>query len=186
MTGAIRVDTAALTVTLGDWQVPCTIGRSGACRADAKREGDGCTPMGRWPVRAVLFRPDRASPPTGFALPWRWTQPGDGWSDDAADPAYNRPVRLPHPFSAETLQRGDMLYDVIIVLGHNDAPPVAGAGSAIFFHLWNEAKPLPERSTEGCVAIARADMQALLPMLRAGMAVEIGYQTPNCFYIPEI
>jgi L,D-peptidoglycan transpeptidase YkuD (ErfK/YbiS/YcfS/YnhG family) len=170
---AIRVDVAALTVALDDWQVPCVIGRGGACAADAKREGDGCTPLGRWPVRAVLFRPGRACPPPGFAVPWRWTSPGDGWSDDPADPAYNRPARLPHRFSAETLQREDMLYDVVVVLGHNDAPPVSGAGSAIFFHLWNEAKPAPERSTEGCVAIARAAMDALLPMLKPGMVVEI-------------
>ena len=67
-----------------------------------------------------------------------------------------------------------MLYDVVLVLGHNDAPPVPGEGSAIFFHLWNEEKPLAERSTEGCVAIARADMEALLPMLRPGMVLEIG------------
>lgn len=173
MSDTIRVDVQALTVTLGDWQMPCTLGRSGACPANAKREGDGCTPIGRWPVRAVLLRPGRAAPPPGFALPWRWTGPGDGWSDDPADPAYNRPVRLPHGFSAETLQRDDMLYDVVIVLGHNDSPPVPGHGSAIFFHLWNEAKPLTERSTEGCVAIARANMDALLPMLRPGMVVEI-------------
>jgi L,D-peptidoglycan transpeptidase YkuD (ErfK/YbiS/YcfS/YnhG family) len=169
----IRVDAQALTVTLGDWQVPCSIGRSGACAADAKREGDGCTPLGRWPIRAVLFRPGRATPPPGLALPWRWTSPGDGWSDDPADPAYNCPVRLPHGFSAETLQREDMLYDVVLVLGHNDTPPVPGEGSAIFFHLWNEAKPAAERSTEGCVAIARSNMDALLPKLKPGMVVEI-------------
>ena len=136
---------------------------------------------GRWlhaqgqladPRRAVP--PGRSVPPPGFALPWRWTHAADGWSDDPADPAYNRPVRLPHGFSAETLQREDMLYDVVLVLGHNDAPPVPGAGSAIFFHLWNEAKPAAERSTEGCVAIARADMEALLPMLGPGMVLEIG------------
>jgi L,D-peptidoglycan transpeptidase YkuD (ErfK/YbiS/YcfS/YnhG family) len=173
VTGTVRVDTATLTVTLGDWTVPCTIGRSGACAADAKREGDGYTPKGTWPIRAALFRPDRSSPPPGFALPWRWIGAHDGWSDDAQDPAYNRPVRLPHAFSAETLQRADMLYDVVLVLGHNDAPPVPGAGSAIFFHLWNEAKPEGQRTTEGCVAIARADMEVLLPMLRAGMALEI-------------
>ena len=66
-----------------------------------------------------------------------------------------------------------MLYDVVLVLGHNDAPPVPGAGSAIFFHLWNEAKTATERSTEGCVAVARADMETLLPMLVPGMALEI-------------
>ena len=174
MNDTIRVDTQALTVTLDGWQVPCSIGRGGACPADAKREGDGCTPQGRWPIRAALFRPGRASPPPGLALPWRWTGAHDGWSDDPADPAYNRPVRLPHAFSAETLQRDDMLYDVVLVLGHNDTPPVPGAGSAIFFHLWKEAKPLAERATEGCVAIGRADMDALLPMLKPDMAVEIG------------
>ena len=169
----IRVDSAALTVTFGDWQAVCIIGRSGACDADAKREGDGCTPLGRWPVRAALLRPGSAAPPPGFALPWRWTGAHDGWSDDPADPEYNRPVRLPHPFSAETLQRSDVLYDVIIVLGHNDAPPVPGAGSAIFLHLWDEARPEGERSTEGCVAIARGDMMALLPMLLPGMMVDL-------------
>lgn len=174
MSNTIRVDTAALTVTLGDWTIPCVIGRGGACAADAKHEGDGCTPLGRWPLRAALLRPGRATLPPGFALPWRWTGPGDGWSDDPADPAYNRPVRLPHGFSAETLQREDMLYDVVLVLGHNDSPPVPGAGSAIFFHLWNEAKLAAERNTEGCVAIARADMEALLPRLRPGMVLEIG------------
>ncbi|MFN3820194.1 L,D-transpeptidase [Blastomonas sp.] len=174
MSDTIRVDVRALTVTLGAWTAPCTIGRGGACAADAKNEGDGCTPLGRWPLRAVLFRPGRAAPPPSFALPWRWTSPGDGWSDDPADPAYNRPVRLPHRFSAETLQRNDMLYDVVLVLGHNDSPPVAGQGSAIFFHLWNEAKPVAERTTEGCVAIARADMDALLPRLVPGMVLEIG------------
>lgn len=169
----VHVDCASLTVTLDGWQVPCSIGRGGACLAKAKREGDGCTPLGRWPVRAVLFRPGRASPPPGLALAWRWTHAGDGWSDDPADPAYNRPVHLPHAFSAETLQRADMLYDVIIILGHNDAPPVPGAGSAIFFHLWDEAKPQGERSTQGCVAIARDAMEALLPRLRPEMGVEI-------------
>lgn len=170
----LYVDTAALTVTLGDWTARCTIGRSGACAADAKNEGDGCTPLGRWPIRAALFRPGRATPPPDFALPWRWTSSGDGWSDDPSDPAYNRPVRLPHAFSAETLQREDMLYDVVLVLGHNDSPPVPGAGSAIFFHLWNKAKPADARSTEGCVAIARSDMDMLLPKLMPGMVVEIG------------
>ena len=38
-------------------------------------------------------------------MPWRWLRPDDGWSDDAADPAYNRPVRHPHPYSAEWLWR---------------------------------------------------------------------------------
>lgn len=156
----IIVDSAALTLSHAGMTTRCVIGRSGACPAADKREGDGCTPVGHWPLRTVLFRPGRAAPPPALRLPWRWIGAQDGWSDDPADSAYNQPVRHPHGFSAERLVRDDPLYDIIIVLGHNDAPPRPGAGSAIFFHLWHEAKP-----TEGCVAIDRAAMDRLLPLL---------------------
>jgi len=158
----------AHTLGIGERTIPCAIGRNGACPADDKREGDGMTPLGMWPVRAVLFRPDRSRPPAGLKLPWRWVREDDGWSDDPADPAYNRPIRHPRPFSAERLWRDDGLYDVVVTLGHNDAPPMPGLGSAIFLHCWNEAKP-----TEGCVAVDRGELLALLPMLGAGSEVRI-------------
>lgn len=145
---------------------PCAIGKSGACEAAEKREGDGCTPLGEWPIRAVLLRPGTEyAPPAN--LPWRWLRPADGWSDDSADPAYNRPVRHPHGFSAERMWRYDTLYDAVLVLGYNDNPPMAGAGSAIFLHLRG---PKP---TEGCVAIDRDAMSALLARLTPGSVVEI-------------
>jgi L,D-peptidoglycan transpeptidase YkuD (ErfK/YbiS/YcfS/YnhG family) len=164
----VEVDTVARRLRFADLDMPCVIGRGGACPADAKREGDGCTPLGNWPIRAVLLRPGRVELPA-LSLPWRWTRPNDGWSDAPADPAYNRPVHLPRVTSTESLQREDALYDIIVILGHNDAPPVPGAGSAIFFHLWVDAKP-----TEGCVALAREDMVRLLPLLRVGNGMVIG------------
>jgi len=148
--------------------IPCSIGRGGLIAAADKKEGDGATPIGRWPIRGVLLRPDRVPPPTELQLPWRWIRPEDGWSDGIDDPAYNRPVRHPHDFSAERLWREDGLYDVIVVLGHNDAPVVPGAGSAIFWHCWRDPA-----TTEGCVAIASEDMIALLPKLAAGDLFEI-------------
>lgn len=162
----IRVDSGARRLTFGDIGMPCTIGRGGACAAADKQEGDGCTPLGIWPIRAVLLRPDKIGS-TPIALPWRWIRPEDGWSDDPADPAYNRPVRLPRAFSAESLIRQDDAYDIIVILGHNDAPPQPGKGSAIFFHL-SEGKP-----TAGCIAVDRADMLRLLPLLRSGDAMQI-------------
>jgi L,D-peptidoglycan transpeptidase YkuD (ErfK/YbiS/YcfS/YnhG family) len=163
----LRVDTAARLLHIGDETVPCTIGRGGACPAETKREGDGCTPLGRWPLRSALLRPDRV-PPLRLRLPWRWIDPADGWSDDPTDAAYNRPVRHPHRHSAERLWRADGAYDVIIPLGYNDAPPLAGAGSAIFLHCTDFAKP-----TEGCVAIARDALIDLLPRLTPAVAIEI-------------
>lgn len=151
----VRVDTVTRTIHFDGQRFSCEIGRSGACPAKDKREGDGCTPLGRWPVRTVLLRPDRwIVPPTH--LSWRWLHPQDGWCDTPNDAAYNRPVRHPYPTSAERLWRDDAVYDVILVLGHNDAPPDSGAGSAIFLHLRGD-KP-----TEGCVAIDRDTMAALL------------------------
>lgn len=162
----VRVDTGAGRLTFGTIDMACTIGRGGACDADDKREGDGRTPRGLWPIRAVLLRPGKTAD-LRLSLPWRWIGKGDGWSDDPADPAYNRPVRLPRPFSAESLIRDDDAYDVIVVLGHNDTQPVPGRGSAIFLHL-SEGRP-----TAGCVAIDRADMLRLLPLLAPGDRIEI-------------
>ncbi|HEX7741074.1 MAG TPA: L,D-transpeptidase family protein, partial [Sphingobium sp.] len=144
----IRVDTGAGRLFFGDVSMACAIGRSGVCAAADKREGDGCTPLGAWPVRGVLLRPGKVTA-EGIRLPWRWVREGDGWSDDPADPAYNRPVHLPRPYSAENLLREDDAYDVVVVLGHNDAPPVPGQGSAIFLHL-SEGRP-----TAGCIAVER-------------------------------
>ncbi|MDO7835784.1 L,D-transpeptidase family protein [Sphingobium sp. HBC34] len=163
---SLRVDGGAGRLTFGDWAMECTIGRDGVCAAGDKREGDGRTPLGLWPIRGVLLRPGKVAA-TGIRLPWRWIRGNDGWSDDPADPAYNRPVRLPRAFSAESLIRSDDAYDVIIVLGHNDAPPVPGQGSAIFFHL-SEGRP-----TAGCIAVDRADMLRLLPRLAPGDAVAV-------------
>ena len=138
-------------------------GKGGARPAADKREGDGASPLGVWPVRAALLRPDRVAAPA-TRLPWRWLRPDDGWSDGAGDPAYNRPVRLPHAFSAERLWRDDHVYDVIVVLGHNDSPPVSPMGSAIFFHLTQPDR----RPTEGCVAIDRDAMLRWLDRLAPG------------------
>lgn len=161
------VDTAARTLCVDSEHYPCAIGRRGAVAASQKREGDGCTPIGRWPLRGVMLRPDRVAP-TATKLPWRWLRPLDGWSDDPDDPAYNRPVRLPHRFSAESLWRADELYDAIIVLGYNDAAPVRGLGSAIFLHA------LPASgATAGCIAIERGTLLALVPRLSDADRLEV-------------
>lgn len=157
----IEVDCAARTLTAFGETGSCLIGRSGAVPAAEKREGDGATPLGHWPLRTLLFRADRiTAPATG--LPRRRLQPTDGWSDDPADPAYNRPVRHPHPFSAERLWRDDGLYDAIVTLGHNDDPPVPALGSAIFLHC--TAK---KNVTEGCIAVPRDRLLAILARIEA-------------------
>ena len=140
------------------------LGRSGI--KALKREGDGATPLGRFPVRQVLYRADRmARPRTVFPL--RAIRVDDGWCEDPADRSYNRLVKLSPRSGANRLTRDDNLYDLILVVGHNDRPRVKGLGSAIFVHL---ARP-GYAPTAGCIALSRHDLFMLLAELRRGSAI---------------
>jgi L,D-peptidoglycan transpeptidase YkuD (ErfK/YbiS/YcfS/YnhG family) len=150
------------------FEVRAAMGKGGLKPAADKREGDGAGPIGVWPIRHVLYRPDKGGPPI-TTLPVQVIGPDDGWCDAPDDAAYNRPVTLPYPASAERLWRDDGLYDLVVVLGHNDDPVRPGAGSAIFLHL---ARP-DYAPTEGCVALARDDLEALLAAAQPGDALEI-------------
>jgi L,D-peptidoglycan transpeptidase YkuD (ErfK/YbiS/YcfS/YnhG family) len=153
---------------LGGRRVRCALGRAGVRPAGEKREGDLASPAGVWPIRRVLYRPDKAPAPR-TALPAAALEPDDAWCDDPDDRDYNRPVKLPLRASFERLWRDDDIYDVVVVLGHNDDPPRPHMGSCIFVHL---ARP-GYAPTEGCVAVAREDMDAFLATARPGDAVEI-------------
>jgi L,D-peptidoglycan transpeptidase YkuD (ErfK/YbiS/YcfS/YnhG family) len=147
----------------------CAIGKTGVIAASDKREGDNRSPLGAWTMREVWYRPDVYPEAPVTALPVRATRPEDGWCDAPGDPNYNRPVRLPYAASAERMWRDDHVYDLVVILGHNDDPPVPGMGSAIFMHLAREGY----LGTEGCVALERDDLQAVLAAAKPGDAVEI-------------
>lgn len=136
--------------------------------AASKREGDGASPIGRWPARRVFYRPDKGpAPETG--LPAIGLKPEDAWSDDPAGPTYNRLVPLPCRGSHERLWREDGVYDLIVELGFNDDPVMAGLGSAIFLHIVREG----HMPTEGCIALAEADLRMVLRLLGGGSVIEI-------------
>ena len=152
--GARRTGVATATVD-GHVAHPTVEGDAGA----AGRQGRGESSVvaadhGAHGVAGLVVRPIAAD---------------DGWCDDPADPAYNRPVRLAYPARCETMTRADGLYDVVVVLGHNDDPPVPGAGSAIFLHC---AAP-DFAPTEGCVALARDALLALVAAARPGDGLEV-------------
>lgn len=150
----------------GGLHFPCALGRSGR-RAD-KREGDGATPIGRFALRRVLYRGDRLLRPR-TRLPIAALHVRDGWCDDPRDRNYNRRVRHPYPASAERLWRDDHLYDLIVVLGHNDDPRVKWRGSAIFIHVAGPGlKP-----TEGCVALERPHLLRLIGCAARGSTMTI-------------
>jgi L,D-peptidoglycan transpeptidase YkuD (ErfK/YbiS/YcfS/YnhG family) len=133
-----------------------------------KREGDGASPAGMFPLVAAYYRADRlATPRTG--LPIAALGPEAAWVDDPSDLNYNRLVTLPYPASHEDLWRDDALYDVIVVIGYNADPVVPGAGSAIFLHV---ARP-DFSPTEGCIAIEKPVLLNLLGLLGPSSTITI-------------
>ena len=147
-------------------EYPCVLGRNGVQKT--KLEGDGATPSGTYLLRRVFFRPDRLPPPAS-GLPVAPLAHTDGWCDDPSHRDYNRLVRLPFSASHEALWRDDNLYDVIIVIGHNDDPPHPGLGSAIFIHC----ATANFSSTDGCVALACETLIELVPRFAPGAALRV-------------
>ncbi len=61
------------------------------------------------------------------------------------------------------------LYDLVVVIGHNDDPVVPGAGSAVFLHVARE----DWGPTAGCIAFRREDLLAILAQVSTSDAIEI-------------
>ena len=146
----------------------CSLGRSGMIASKQKREGDGATPTGIYPIRSIWYRPDRVQMPL-VNFPTHEITQADGWCDAPAHAAYNHHVQLPFTESHENLWREDHRYDVIVVLGHNDAPVIPNMGSCIFFHIAEENYA----PTEGCVGMSMSDMMKLLPQLTSDIKMQI-------------
>jgi L,D-peptidoglycan transpeptidase YkuD (ErfK/YbiS/YcfS/YnhG family) len=144
----------------------CAIGKSGF--SEAKKEGDGATPLGVFALCECWYRADKVAMPQ-TDLPLQIIEEHDGWCDDATSPDYNRHILLPYELSHERLWRGDDVYDVIVPLGYNDDPIVPGHGSAIFMHV---AKP-GYSPTEGCVALALPDLLEILAHASLETRIEI-------------
>lgn len=155
------------TLSMGTMAFACSIGP--AAITYSKSEGDGATPAGHWPMRYVMYRADRVVRPI-TALPVERILPDSGWCDDPASPDYNRPVGLPYGYGHEKLWRDDHLYDLIVVLGHNDSPVVRGKGSAVFMHVRH-----PDGSaTQGCVALRQDHLRQVLARSGPETVLHIG------------
>lgn len=153
-------------VALAHGNVRAALGRAGV--AALKREGDGASPRGRFPVCEVLYRADRVARPR-TSLPVRAIRADDGWCEDPTDRSYNRLVKLSSRPGVDGLMRTDHLYDLVLVLGYNDRPRVKGKGSAIFVHL---ARP-GYKPTAGCIALSLRDLSMLVAQLRRGSAIMV-------------
>ncbi|TKW68212.1 MAG: succinylglutamate desuccinylase [Paracoccus denitrificans] len=157
------------TLQIGDWSVPCAVGRSGVVAPALKREGDGATPAGRFPLRYGFYEPDAFDDAVmaGLAFPFKPKPDSYAWIEDPESPDYNRMRALQD--GEQPQARAAELFDLFVPLGWNDAVPVAAGGSAIFLH----AARADMSGTAGCVAVARDQLMNLATRLRPGMVIDI-------------
>jgi L,D-peptidoglycan transpeptidase YkuD (ErfK/YbiS/YcfS/YnhG family) len=134
-----------------------------------KREGDGCSPVGVFPLGQALYRADRLRRPR-TALPLRPLRQNEAWCDDPGHRNYNRPLPLPLPGTDERLWRADSAYDVLAVIAYNVRPRIKGKGSAIFFHLIRPGVVY----TAGCVAVSLNDARKILTLCGPITRIVIG------------
>ncbi|MFZ2956526.1 MAG: L,D-transpeptidase family protein [Candidatus Ozemobacteraceae bacterium] len=137
------------------------VGRSGFAAPGAKVEGDGKTPTGIYLIGQAFGY--EASVSTKLA--YRQATENDVWVDDPKSLNYNLWVDKNNASatSFEFMKRKDNLYKFGFVIEYNTDPITAGAGSAIFFHVWRG----PGKPTSGCVATPESFIISLLAWLDA-------------------
>ena len=149
--------------------VAVVVGRTGLAWDDAldapspeprKREGDGKSPAGLFPVDTAFGFPAREASPW-VRLPYVALTAAHECVDDAASAHYNTVVaRTAVPRvdwqSAEKM-RAISVYRLGAIIGYN-APPRPGRGSCIFFHVWDG----PQSVTAGCTAMEERALRELI------------------------
>ena len=138
---------------------PCALGKNGV--TIVKSEGDLKTPLGKFPLRCIYYRPDKFPNGIKTKLMQKAINPDLGWCDDPTSIYYNQAIKLPFPGHYECLWRNDNLYDLILVVGYNDAPVEPGKGSAIFAHVARDNYA----QTYGCIAFSKKDLLEILSLL---------------------
>ncbi|MDD2319912.1 MAG: L,D-transpeptidase family protein [Geobacteraceae bacterium] len=139
--------------------LPAMIGWKGLAPPGEKREGDGRTPSGLYPLEFAF----------GYAgaidskMPYRQSTENDLWVDDPNAPDYNTWVKRGQTGAAsfESMKLNDHRYRVGISIGYNRSPVVKGLGSAIFLHIWLKEGA----TTQGCVAIEERELIRILQWL---------------------
>lgn len=137
-------------------EIAVVVGRNGS--TPHKREGDGKTPEGFFPLLNMFGVHDR----NDLKMEYTKLTVDDKWIDDVNHADYNKYIRgTTTAKSFEKLLRADHQYDLFAVVGYNMTPVVPGKGSAIFMHIWRKAG----NGTDGCVAMAPENLERIALML---------------------
>ncbi len=157
--------------------IAVTLGRNGlgwaGDRLPQKREGDGRSPLGVFPIASTFGYATRGL----SSMPYWYANDQLICVDEVNDARYNTMVNLKEgelfPKSYEQMHRLDGVYRYGAVIGYNPTGE-KGRGSCLFFHL-NHAN---HRPTAGCTAMEEKPLVELLGWLDP-------LQKPQLLQIPK-
>lgn len=135
--------------------ISAVLGKNGLAALGKKREGDGKTPSGLYPIEWTF-----GTEPLALKMDFRYISSEDKFIDDPQHSLYNTWVN-----GATTATSYELMsipvYRMGAVVNYNMNPIVPGEGSAIFIHLWQSA----QQGTAGCIAMNEPDLLQLLHWL---------------------
>jgi L,D-peptidoglycan transpeptidase YkuD (ErfK/YbiS/YcfS/YnhG family) len=135
-----------------------------------RREGDGTTPVGTFPILPRMY--GNATNP-GVRFRYTRLRCGDWWVEDPASAAYNTfqrvgcGVKPPFEVTTPDMSKSVHAYAYLAVIGFNMNPIIPGRGSGIFLHVQVHS------STNGCVSLPRAQLLRVLRWLTSSGSPEI-------------
>ncbi len=139
-----------------------------------RREGDGTTPIGTFPIGSTMYG---NSPNPGVRFRYVRLRCGDWWVEDPRSAAYNTfqrigcGVRPPFRVTTPDMSKSRRAYAHLAVIDFNMDPVVTGRGSGIFLHVQTGGP------TNGCVSLRRPQLDHVLRWLTPGASPEIAIGT---------
>lgn len=134
--------------------------------APVKKEGDQRAPAGIFRIGGAYGYADRIA--RHPQLSYRRITPQDLWVEDPKSPHYNKHIVIGHLPKTNweqkaQMRQNDYAHSLKLYIGHNDAilggQPIAGLGSAIFFHIW---RGNGSKATAGCTTMPETMLKQLI------------------------
>ena len=143
------------------WKTYNGYGRNGLKEGTERKEGDGTTPLGAYPISFAFGFPSSVN----TQLPYKQIQKTSYWSGEKN--TYNTWVESPTKIAGERLYSYKICYDKALAIGFNQNPVVFGRGSAIFLHI----KAPDTWESSGCITISKEAMEEMLPLLKERLSI---------------
>ena len=147
------------TLIIDDFKFKCCIGKNEL--SSNKKEGDNCTPKGRFKLGSIYYRPDKVKKPI-TNLKIKKIKKNMVWCNDPYNKYYNKQIYIDKKIKSEKIYRNDYKYDYFLVIEYNFKKIVPNKGSAIFIHLTKNYKP-----TAGCIALQKKDFLILSMLINS-------------------